>query len=108
MLFLSLVMACFLVIGHAEHRPDLAWMTRYSSASGIGCCSELDCVPAPVAVVAFGQTETTVVIDGAVIVLPAKSVHQSENGETYWCYRDGPEKPPNAVNTRCVFYAVGG
>lgn len=101
------VLMSLLAVVWAEHVPALAWMQRYTSAKNIPCCSERDCVPTPVAVIQFGEQETAVVIHGTIVVLPAKSVHQSEDGETYWCWRDDGQLPPTAINTRCAFFAVG-
>src|SRR5262252_6895142 len=36
---------------YAEHTAALQWMMGYTSAEGVGCCSERDCHPWPVAVV---------------------------------------------------------
>lgn len=101
------ILASLLVLAWAEHTPSLAWMSRYTSAGGVGCCSERDCVQAPVAVIQFGEQETTVVIHGTVLVIPAKSVHQSEDEKSWWCSKGAPGSPPTTDNTRCAFFTVG-
>ena len=93
-------------VATAEHHPSLAWMARYFSASGVGCCSERDCLPTPVAVVQFGEQNTTVLIRGTLVVLPTQSVHQSETAETYWCSHTA-QLAPSRTNTRCVFWTAG-
>ena len=102
-------LVCFVVWStvRAEHLPQLAWMASYTSASGTNCCSERDCVLAPVAVIQFGDKETTVLIHGTVVVLPAKSVHQSETMDSFWCHKDDA-KSITTENTRCTFYVSGG
>ena len=40
-------------------------------------------------------------------MLPAASVHQSEDGVAYVCARWAQE-PATPATIRCVFYAVGG
>ena len=96
---------------HAEHIAALRWMHGYRNADGVGCCSEYDCFPWPVALLQLTGDEATVRIGDAVVSLPAKSVHATQDGETYWCCQtasDGrcPSEPTRAT-TRCVFYAVG-
>ena len=95
----------------AEHTAALRWMMGYTSADGVGCCSEQDCVPWPVAVLGRTPNQVTVRIGETVLQLPAPSVHATQNGETYWCCKttmDGHCPPvPTPANTRCVFYAVG-
>jgi hypothetical protein len=97
--------------GHAEHVASLRWMMGYKSADGVGCCSERDCFPWPIAVLQLTGEQATVRIGDTVLQLPAKSVHATQDGETYWCCRtttDGrcPTEPTQAT-TRCVFYATG-
>ena len=95
----------------AEHTAALRWMTGYRSADGVGCCSEQDCLPWPVAVLGRTPDQVTVRIGETVLQLPARSVHATQDGETYWCCKttmEGRCPPvPTPANTRCVFYAVG-
>ena len=102
---LGILLSLFALVA-AEHHPSLAWMARYFSASGVGCCSERDCLPTPVAVVQFGEQNTTVLIRGTLVVLPTQSVHQSETAETYWCSHTA-QLAPSRTNTRCVFWTTG-
>jgi hypothetical protein len=95
----------------AEHTAALRWMAGYTSAEGVGCCAEHDCLPWPVAVVQFTGDHTTVRIGETVVELPRKSVHATQDGQTYWCCTTDaaghcPQEPTRAT-TRCVFYAVG-
>ena len=97
---LLLLLGALLLLGlwqasHAEHTASLRWMRGYRSADGVGCCSEHDCIPWPV----------------AVLQLPTKSVHATQDGQTYWCCQTTtagrcPDVPTRAT-TRCVFYTVG-
>ena len=51
-------------LSHAEHTAALRWMQRYQSADGVGCCSEQDCVPWPVALLQTTEDEVDVVTSG--------------------------------------------
>jgi len=96
---------------HAEHTPALRWMQGYRNAEGVGCCSEQDCVPWPVALLQMTEDEAMVRIGDAVMHLPSKSVHATQDGQSYWCCQtDAPghcPPEPSRATTRCVFYAVG-
>ena len=108
-------LVCFVVLGMArsEHLPHLAWMAHYRSASGTDCCSERDCVLAVVAVwTAPLEGDAMVVrVNDTMFRVPTKSIHRSEDGQTYWCCKTGSEAQcpplPTAENTRCVFFAEG-
>ena len=101
----------------SEHIPSLVWMGRYTSASGTYCCSERDCVHASVALPRAwtfegeGEPKIVVLVNGTRILLPAQSIHRSEDGQTYWCCKtDGNGQcplEPTPATTRCVFYADG-
>src|SRR5262245_26213357 len=45
---------------HAEHTAALRWMMGYTSAEGVGCCSERDCFPWPVALLQLTGDQATV------------------------------------------------
>lgn len=96
---------------HAEHTATLNWLTGYTSAEGVGCCSERDCIPWPVALLQLAGDQAMVRIGDTVVQLPAKSVHATQDGQTYWCCKtkmDGQcPSEPTRVATRCVFYAIG-
>jgi len=96
---------------HAEHIAALRWMRGYRSAEGVGCCSERDCLPWPVAVLQLTGELATVRLGDTVVQLPAKSVHATQDGETYWCCKTNLEgrcpTEPTRATTRCVFYATG-
>ena len=96
---------------HAEHTASLRWMRGYRSADGVGCCSEHDCIPWPVALLQMSGDEATVLLGDTVLQLPARSVHVTQDGQTYWCCQTTtagrcPDVPTRAA-TRCVFYTVG-
>jgi hypothetical protein len=99
------------VHGAAEHTAALRWMQGYRGSDGVGCCSEHDCLPWPVAVLQYTGDQVTVRIGETVVQLPAKSVHATQDGQTYWCCKtdaNGHCPPePTPATTRCVFYAVG-
>ena len=109
-------LACFVAwgIARSEHLPHLAWMVRYTSASGTDCCSERDCVPTSVALTRawVGIGQMVVLVNGATLLLPTQSVHRSEDGQTYWCCMLGDDAKcpavPTPATTRCVFYTGGG
>jgi len=50
-------------------------------------------------------------IGDAVVHLPAKSVHATQDGQTYWCCQTDANghcpTVPTRATTRCVFYTVG-
>ena len=108
-------LTCLVVLGFArgEHLPHLAWMAPYRSASGTECCSERDCVLAVVALwpAALDGDEIVVRVNDTMFRVPAKSIHRSGDGQTYWCCKpDGSGKCPllpTAKSTRCVFYTGG-
>jgi hypothetical protein len=98
-------------ISQAEHTASLRWMRGYRSADGVGCCSEHDCIPRPVALLQVSGDEATVLLGDTVLQLPVKSVHATQDGQTYWCCQTTtagrcPDIPTRAT-TRCVFYTVG-
>jgi hypothetical protein len=113
---LLLLLGALLLLGlwqasHAEHTASLRWMRGYRSADGVGCCSEHDCVPWPVALLQISGDEATVLLGDTVLQLPTKSVHATQDGQTYWCCQTNtagrcPDVPTRAT-TRCVFYTVG-
>jgi hypothetical protein len=94
------------LVAFAEHRPSLQWMAGYTSVDHAGCCSEVDCVPAEVSLLRHEAGQVLVLINGREVLLPRASVHQSEDGQAYWCMRVH-HLPPTTENTRCVFYVVG-
>lgn len=105
-LWLALGMLTCLSAGvFAEHVTSLAWMQGYKDAHGVGCCSVSDCLPAVVRV-ELGTDEVPVVVNGVSFVLPVGSVHRSEDGRAYWCFKHRDE-PPSTQNARCVFWASG-
>lgn len=110
-LWIFVVLLILVTWAWSEYVPDLRWMQDYTSAGGIACCSELDCRRVPVSLVALHEDKTLVKIRGVSLLLPAQSVHQSEDGETWWCCKTDSTRhcplEPTVDNTRCAFWAVG-
>src|SRR4029450_14092000 len=96
---------------HAEHTASLRWVRVYRSADGVGCCSEHDCVPWPVALLQISGDEATVLLGDTVLQLPTKSVHRPRGGQTYWCCQTntagGCPVVPTPPRTGCAFSPVG-
>ncbi len=96
---------------HAEHTVSLRWRRGYRSADGVGCCSEHDCIPWPVALLQMSGDEATVLLGDTVLQLSTKSVHATQDGQTYWCCQTNTVgrclDVPTRAATRCVFYTVG-
>jgi hypothetical protein len=111
LLLLGVVVVVLWKSSHAEHIAALRWMHGYRNADGVGCCSEQDCFPWPVALLQLTGDEAMVRIGDAVVRLPAKSVHATQDGQTYWCCQTAPDgrcpPEPTRATTRCVFYTVG-
>ena len=102
MCFLVLVVLLPLHLG-AQHDH---WTSKYHSGGGGNCCGRTDCRPIPVRVLYQEGTQTTVEVGGVTMRLPARSVHLSEDLQSYWCLRN-PDYGIAPENTRCVFFAVG-
>ena len=130
--FCAVLLCLFPVSLPGEHRIDVTWMKGYKDASNASCCGENDCVRADITVLSMGGPEMTVQVNriespdhqvfwpGAVLTLPARSVHLSQDEVGYWCHKDplylwGAEKPcfpPSGPQvtpacTRCIFVAPG-
>jgi len=95
----------------AEHTAALRWMQGYTSADGVGCCSERACVPWPVALLQLTGHEATVRLGDTLVHVPATSVHATQDGHTSWCCQTDAAghcpAVPTRETTRCVFYTVG-
>ena len=101
------ILVIFASLAYAAHGH---WLDHYTNAQGISCCVHAqDCKQMPVSLVAFHGEMTTVQIGNVVMTLPAKSVHVSEDAQTYVCTMrsDGPAVL-DKEHVRCAFYAVGG
>lgn len=83
------------------------WMDSYTSADGTRCCGKTDCKAVPVSLVTQDGTTMQMLVMGMRVVVPARSVHQSEDQQSWWCSRD-PESPPSSTNVRCLFVVTGG
>ena len=117
----QIFMLAISVIALAEHRPELRWMEGYTGRNNQSCCSQLDCLETPIALIPrpARQGHVWVQVAGASLELPISWVHESEDTHAYWCCLEpqmqsymGKELPcmlgpPSRDNTRCVFYAVG-
>lgn len=85
------------------------WIDHYKSADGISCCGVRDCLKIPMRIAEINEKSITINIPSrqAIMDIPQKSYHPSEDGHDYWCAIN-PEGMPTTTNTRCVFIAVGG
>ena len=107
--FLCYVMGIVLGLGMAwayvwaQHG---GWQDKYMSAQGTRCCGPTDCRAVPVSILTHDGMTVQILVLGIRITLPAQSVHQSEDMQSYWC-RSDPERPPASNNTRCLFYVIG-
>ena len=106
LLLILFALVCSAAFCLAEHVASLAWMHGYTSAEGVGCCSEKDCIPAAVRVLHIEEESIIVEVNGVSFALRATSVHHSEDGHAYWCYKSSQELP-SVSNTRCVFWTEG-
>ena len=89
--------------GWAQHG---GFTDRYRSADGTRCCGPNDCKAVPVSIVTQDGTTLQMLVMGIRVIVPAGSVHQSEDMQSYWCLND-PERPPASDNVRCLFYVIG-
>ena len=88
---------------YAQHG---SWQDRYRSTDGTLCCGRTDCQAVPVSIVTHDGTLVQAMVLGIKVTVPAKSVHQSEEQQSYWC-RSDPERPPADDNVRCLFVVTG-
>ena len=90
-------------VSSAAHR---SWHDHYTDFLGMRCCTT-DCVSLPVSLLGREGDRVEVLVAGLRMVLPAGSVHQSEDAQSWACLRN-PQMPPSSANIRCVFFAVAG
>ena len=85
------------------------WTDHYTSVNDTPCCHlEKDCLKTEVRIISMDDKLVTAEVGGEVIMLPRKSVHLSEEQNTYRCRRWGqPDDKITSENTRCIFYAIG-
>lgn len=79
---------------HAEHHPDLAWMSGYMTDQGGSCCGTYDCAEVEAKLISQTATTMTVEVEGVVMTLPqvqkpfwGKTHFQSHDNQAYWCFR---------------------
>ena len=97
---------------YAEHVAVLHWMSGYKSADGVGCCSERDCLPLPIAVLQLTGDQATVRDRGNCGTAPGqiRACHARRADLLVLpdqCARAMSHKEPSRATTRCVFYATG-
>ena len=85
------------------------WTDHYKSVNGTPCCHlERDCLKTEVRIIEMNDEVVIAEVGGEVITLSRKSVHLSEEQNTYRCRIYGkPEDKVTSANTRCIFYAIG-
>lgn len=103
-LFLSLCVG--IGWGAASFASHGHWIDHYRSAANSLCCGERDCQPASIRILVFGPEMVTAEINGVIVEVPARSVHQSEDQRAYWC-ANMVMSPPSTANVRCLFWAIG-
>jgi len=92
---------------------DGAWMDKYwywSEEDGIRrqCCGPRDCIPVRARLVAQSRDRVTVEINGVILTMSPKSIHQSEELSDYACFilRDGQHVVEQGL-VRCLFLTPG-
>ena len=93
------------VLASSQHR---SWHDKYTSASGTRCCDK-DCMRAVGRLIDQTEAGTTLEVNGVLVRLPTKSVHQSEDGEFWVCVISAgdPARPLTGKQIRCAFLATG-
>ena len=105
--WIFLLLSFFWVLAHGDHTPATQWTREFKSADGVPCCNMgIDCREAPVRMLRVNGETVTMEIDGEVVDLPEKSVHQSPTMHSAYCLRFGIK--PTADTVRCAFFVVGG
>lgn len=85
-----------------------SWQDHYTSANHTPCCAaSRDCFVVRARIIAQDADSTTAEVEGHVVMLPAKSVHQSEDLSDWACVIR-PEHGIRQDNVRCLFVATGG
>ena len=89
--------------GWAQHG---GFTDRYTSADGTRCCGQNDCRAVPVSIITQDGTTLQMLVMGIRVIVPAGSVHRSEDLQSYYCAKRIDE-PPHSDNVRCLFYVIG-
>src|SRR3990167_5870294 len=95
----GMLIGALIAIGYAQHG---AWQDAYRSADGTRCCGPADCKAVPVSIIAHDGVTVEALVFGIRVIVPAASVHRSEDAQSWWCMRDGG-RPPSRENLRCLF-----
>jgi len=83
------------------------WQDRYTDAQGMRCCGPRDCTAVPVSILIHDGLKVEALVMGIRVTVPAQSVHQSEDMQSWWCRKDA-DRLPRDDNVRCLFYVTGG
>jgi len=100
---LGIVIGFLIAVVYAQHG---GWQDRYTNETGMRCCGPADCKVVPVSILTHDGIKVEALVMGIRVTVPAQSVHQSEDMQSWWCRRDTEQLPSNE-NVRCLFYAVG-
>ena len=94
------------VLGTTVYAQHGGFQDKYTDVHGTRCCGPGDCQAVPVSILAYDGVRVEALVLGVRVVVPAQSVHQSEDQKSYWC---GPRQKmlPTPENIRCLFYAIG-
>lgn len=103
--FSSLAVVAMATSSAATHA---GWQDHYTSADSTPCCAaSRDCFVVRARLVAQDGEQTTAEVEGHFVILPAKSVHLSEDLSDWACVIR-PERGIRQDNMRCLFVATGG
>ena len=96
----------FLWLAFGHH---LVWMLPYRSASLMPCCADQNCITAQVSVQFLpDEKQRLVTVNGTSFLIASGSVHHSQDGSGYWCYRPMMQNEiPSEITTVCLFYTEG-
>ena len=101
-----IILLCLVLHPYASSAAHRSWHDHYTDFLGMRCCTT-DCVSLPVSLLGRDGDMVEVLVAGIRVVLPAGSVHQSEDAQSWVCLRN-PQMVPSMANVRCVFWAIAG
>jgi hypothetical protein len=92
--------AMWWAVGWSAHVPYLQWMAPYRAADGSACCDITDCFKAAVTLLSEPTGEMVRVLVSTVedkqhqqvgvetvVVVPGRSIHRSEDAQSWYCTR---------------------
>ena len=100
---LGVLLGMLATLAYAQHG---SWHDKYRNAEAMSCCGRADCVAVPVSIISYDSIMVEALIINIIVKVPAASVHQSEDMQSWWCKKDH-DKPPDENNVRCLFYTIG-